>query len=74
MKSLAEQLSAAFKAKGWTLEKLSVESGLDCSRWSLMRKLRGDQRLFTDECQALAQALGVTIAWAPAESKRRASP
>ena len=79
VKTLAEQLNAAFLAKGWTLDRLLAESELEFSRWSLMRKLKGEQKLATDECQKLADVLGVTVAWTPAvlgggnKSKRRAS-
>lgn len=78
MKTLAEQLNTAFRAKGWTLEHLITESGMDLSRWSMMRKLRGSQKLTTEECEKLATVLGVTVAWTPpepmaAKAKRRVS-
>lgn len=73
MKTLAEQLLAAMEARGWSFPRLLAESGLKCTRWSLMRKLRGAQKLSTEECQRLAEVLGVTIAWAPDDDEARAS-
>lgn len=65
MKSLIEQLWAAFQAKGWTTAQLLERSKLDCDLSSLNRKMRGRQKTSTEECQALAAALEVTIAWSP---------
>lgn len=65
VKSLAEQLHAAMVAKGWSVPRLLEESGLECDRTSLHRKLKGEQKLSTEEAQALANALDHTLAWVP---------
>jgi transcriptional regulator with XRE-family HTH domain len=62
------------RLRGWTVDRLLTESGIRVSRCSLNRKLRGKQMLRASEIEALASALGVTIAWASVtERKRRAS-
>ena len=74
VKTLAEQLLAAMTGKGWSVPELLKRSGLTCDRTSLYRKLHGEQKLSTEECEQLAQVLGITIAWAPRdERKARAS-
>lgn len=72
VRSLAEQLFAAMEAKEWSVSKLLDESGLKCDRSSLQRKLHGQQKLSTDECERLAEVLGITIAFAP-ERRAKAS-
>lgn len=72
--TLSEQLRAAARSKGWTMDKLLRESGLRCVRSSLNRKLNGLQKLSTEECEALASVLGVTVAFTPeprARTRRR---
>jgi transcriptional regulator with XRE-family HTH domain len=70
MRTLAEQLYAAMTARQWSVAKLLAESGLPCERSSLQRKLHGQQKLSTEECERLAEVLGVTIAWAPDDEAR----
>ena len=65
VKTLAEQLLVAFKAKEWSVPELLRRSKLECDRTSLYRKLHGQQKLSTEECERLAEVLGITIAWAP---------
>lgn len=43
--------------------RLLEASGLTCDRSSLDRKLRGEQSLRSEECEALATALSTTIIW-----------
>lgn len=61
------------KAKNWTIPQLLKESGLDCDRSSLQRKLTGDQKLATEEAEQLAEALGCTLVWVPETDEARAS-
>lgn len=70
MRSLVEQLRDAFEAKEWSVAKLLESSGLTIDRTSLAKKLKGDIRLNTDEAQAIARALEVTLVWVPAEAER----
>ncbi len=69
MKTLAEQLHAALKAKGWSVPQLLKETGWDIDRTSLQRKLSGDQKLSTEEAQELAEILGCTLVWVPEEAQ-----
>ncbi len=72
MRSLPEQLNDAFERSGLSVQQLSIllleKSGLEIERSSLQRKLKGKLRLNTDEAQALATVLGVTLVWMPGES------
>jgi len=68
MRSLPEQIRDAWKSSGIELVELIQRSGLDTSASSLSRKLRGEQVMTTEECQALAAALGVTLVWVPNEA------
>lgn len=70
MISLRQQLAFALDAKGWTMSRLLDESGLDCDRSSLHRKIYGGQLLRTEECQVLAATLGVDLTWAPPPAAR----
>lgn len=65
VKTIAEQLRAAMKSKGWSVPRLLGESGFDCDRTSLMRKLKGEQKMSTNEAEALARVLGCTLVWVP---------
>lgn len=67
MRSLPEQLDAAFEATGWSVQALLEKSGLEIERSSLQRKLKGKLRLNTDEAQVLATVLGVTLVWMPGD-------
>jgi hypothetical protein len=60
-KSLAEQIHEAYLESGRGLEDLIIASGLDLDAASLSRKLRRKQKLWTDECEALASVLGVIV-------------
>lgn len=66
MISLRQQLAFALDSKGWTMSRLLSESGLDCDRSSLHRKIYGGQLLRVEECQVLAKTLGIELTWAPA--------
>jgi len=61
------------KTKGWSVPRLLDESGLDCDRSSLQRKLSGDQKLSTEEAEKLAEVLGCTLVWVPDTDEARAS-
>lgn len=68
MVTFAEQIRAAMKNRKWTVEHLLVASGLECSRSSLNRKLRGKQPLDPAEIQALVNALDIAVAVVPEDS------
>lgn len=55
------------REKRWSIPRLLRESGLKCDRSSLQRKLKGKQKLSTEETEALARTLGCTLAWIPDE-------
>jgi hypothetical protein len=71
--SLVDQIVAAFRRSGWTMAELRRRSGLSIVTQTLTRKLLGDHRkdrrprvkLSTEECEALARALGVTLVIVP---------
>jgi hypothetical protein len=67
MKALHEQLHDAMLKKEWSVPKLLDESGLECDRSSLQRKLTGLQKLSTEEAERLAEVLDCTLAWMPEE-------
>jgi transcriptional regulator with XRE-family HTH domain len=71
MHSLAEQLLTAMKSRGWSIQRLLNESGLDCDRSSLSRKLHGKQWLSSDEVQVLVNTLEVTVAASPFVRRKR---
>jgi hypothetical protein len=56
-------------AKQWSVSKLLDESGLECDRSSLQRKLSGDQKLTTAEAERLAEVLGCPLVWVPDEAR-----
>jgi hypothetical protein len=76
MRSLVEQLRDAYERSGWTMDELLERSGLEIDRSSLRRKLlvdadsRQDRSIpmRTEECEALARALGVTLVVLPDEA------
>ncbi len=55
------------REKRWAVPKLLSESGLQCTRSSLQRKLKGKQKLSTEETEKLARTLGCTLAFLPDE-------
>ena len=69
--SLRDQLRLALRKKGWTVARLLDESGLTCDRSSLDRKINGRQPLRTEECQAIAAALGQSLAWTATHARKR---
>lgn len=73
VKSIAAQLHAAMESKGWSVPQLLKESRLGCDRSSLQRKLTGEQKLSTNEAEALAKVLGCTLVWIPDTDAVRAS-
>ena len=68
VRTIAQQLHAAMEAKEWSVPRLLKESGLECDRTSLHRKLAGTQKLSTEEAQTLAEVLGCTLVWVPDEA------
>lgn len=70
VKSLPHQLLDAMHARRWSVPRLLKESGLQCDRTSLLRKLKGEQKLSTDEAERLSQVLDCTLAWVPEEKDR----
>jgi len=66
---LVEQIRAAYRRSGWTMQQLRDRSGLQLHPSTLARKIICDGRkgrgtltpLWTKEAEALARALGVTL-------------
>ena len=56
-------MRAAHAEKGWSVQQLLEKSGLRIDRSSLQRKLNGDVPTTTDEWEALARALKLTLVW-----------
>jgi transcriptional regulator with XRE-family HTH domain len=85
VRSLVEQLRRARESRGDTVQQLLERSGLDLERSVLHRKLRGESLITATECEALAQALDITLRYPnqldpleppvkrPRKRKRRAS-
>jgi hypothetical protein len=69
VKTLAEQLHAALKAKNWSVPQLLKAARWRIDRTSLQRKLSGTQKLSTEEAQELAEILGCTLVWVPDEAE-----
>lgn len=64
MRTLVEQLRDAYEKTGWTMDKLVEKSGLDIDRSALRRKIldvKDPIPMKTDEAEALARALDVTL-------------
>ncbi len=61
--SLVEQIRRAQVERGWSVQQLLELSGLSIDRSSLQRKLSGAVPATTEECEALARALGITLVW-----------
>lgn len=66
------QLREAWIASGLTLPELAQRARLTFGADNLSRKLAGKQVLSTDDAEALADALGVTLTRAPARRRRAA--
>lgn len=62
MADVRDTLKAAVRERGYTYERLLLESGLDCDLSSLSRKLNGGQGLEAHEARDLARVLGVRVA------------
>lgn len=68
---MVEQLRDAYEKTGWTMDRLVEESGLDIDRSALRRKIldvKDPIPMKTEEAEALAQALGVTLVVIPNEA------
>lgn len=75
VRSLVEQLRDAYEKTELTMEELLAKSGLDLDRSALRRKLldvKDPIPMKTEEAEALAQALDVTLVVVP-EDERHAS-
>lgn len=78
MRTLVEQLRDAYEKSGMTMDELLVRSGLNIDRSSLRRKLLVDADgkkdraipMKTEECEALARALDVTLVVVPDDEAR----
>lgn len=70
--SLATQLRGAWIASGLSLPELARRAELDFGADNLSRKLAGKQVLSTDDAEAIAGALGVTLKFAPTRRRRAA--
>jgi hypothetical protein len=74
VRTLIEQLRDAYEKTGWTMEHLLGQSGLDLDRSSLRRKLLDVDDpipMKTDEAEALARALDVTLVVVPGEHEKK---
>lgn len=71
MLGLVEQIQAAREKAGWSVQKLLDESRLPIDRSVLQRKLTKETPFTSDELEACARALGITIAWAPDDSPKK---
>lgn len=69
MQSSRERLLDAWSRSGMTLDELRVRAGLDVSRSSLSRKLRGSQAMEAGEVDALNLALGAGVRRAGSRAK-----
>jgi len=74
MRTLLEQVNTARRRVGWSFAELLQRSGLKLHQTTLRRKLVGDGRkgrrrtgLRTEECEALARALGLTLVVFPTD-------
>lgn len=68
VRTLVQQLREAYEKSGWTMDVLLEKSGLKIDRSSLRRKIldvRDPIPMKTDECEALAAALDVTLVVMP---------
>lgn len=72
--SLQAQLLTAWEASPLTLEQLRDSLGIAIDLSSLSRKLRGKQKMTTEEAEAFARALGVQIATGVAEPDEQTGP
>lgn len=82
MLTLVEQLRAAFERSGLSMAELATlcaKQGFHLHPSTLRRKLIGDGRkgrrrtgLRTEECEAIASVLGITLAVIPEETKEEA--
>lgn len=73
MRNLVEQLRDAYEKSGLTMEQLVDKSGLDLDRSSLRRKLldvKDPVPMRTNEAEALARALEVTLVVMPEETAK----
>lgn len=72
VRSLVEQLRDAYLKAKWTMDELVEKSGLDIDRSALRRKIldvKDPIPMKTEEAEALANALGVTLVVIPDEAK-----
>lgn len=56
---MVEQIYQAWLSSGKTLKELAKDAGLEMAEASVSRKLRGEQPMSTEECEAFAQALAL---------------
>jgi hypothetical protein len=71
VRTLVEQLREAYEKSGLTMEELRVKTRLKIDRSSLRRKLLDVPDpipMKTEECEAIARALDVTLAFVPDEA------
>jgi hypothetical protein len=73
VRTLIEQLRDAYAKTEWTMDELLDKSGLGIDRSSLRRKLldvKDPIPMKTEECEALARALDVTLVVIPDDEAR----
>lgn len=68
MPSLVEQVRRAREGRGLSVAQLLERSGLRLERSTLARKLAGAVPTTTEECEAMARALDVTLVVLPVVS------
>lgn len=71
--SLVEQVRLAQVARGWSVQQLLDKSGLPLERSTLQRKLNGATPSTTEECEAMAKALGITLVWPKKPRRKKAA-
>lgn len=71
-KAIAAQLRDAWIASGLTLPELNERAELSFGADNLSRKLSGKQVLSTEDAEAIADALGVTLTRPPSRRRRAA--
>jgi hypothetical protein len=77
-RTIIEQLRGAYERSNWTMDELLERSGLEIDRSTLRRKLLVDKNsktdrnvpMRTDEAEALAHALGVTLVVLPEDEDK----
>jgi hypothetical protein len=68
VQTILQQLQTAYTRTGWTMEELTDaldRAGVKLDRSSLRRQMVGETKMRTEVAEALACAMGVTLAVVP---------